>query len=201
VKIRMYRNCFLGIDDGYFDIAFKKLEYKGETYLVGVVTCPWTLNDIFIDLITIDGLEGTKKALKMIESALSLHIINVVFLDGVTYAGFNIIDPFRIFNVLRVPIITIFRHDLDLNKIFIALKRHFNDYTYRYHIIESVYTLSHEVFINDSKIKYTPIGISIGDAEHILKNFSKLYSYPYPLHVADKIASLLGRIKFKSFHR
>jgi endonuclease V-like protein UPF0215 family len=197
----MYHNCFLGLDDGYFDIALKKHAHKGETYLVAVITCPWTVSDILVDLITVDGLEGTKKALEMIEYALSLYTINAVFLDGVTYAGFNIINPFKIFNVLGTPIITIFRHDLELDKVFMALKKHFNDHMYRYSVIEQVYALSREVFINDAKIRYTAIGIPINIAIYILKFLCRFYAYPYPLHVADKVASLLGRIKFMSFNK
>jgi endonuclease V-like protein UPF0215 family len=197
----MYRNCFLGLDDGYFDIAFKRLEHKGETYLVGVVTCPWIIRDVLIDTIIIDGLEGTKKALKIIENALPLYAINAVFLDGVTYAGFNIVNPFKIFNILEIPVITIFRHNLELDKILAALKKHFNDYAYRYSIIKQVYTLSHEMFIDNSRFRYTSIGLSTSRAESILKALCKFYIYPYPLHVADKTASLLGRMKFKSFDK
>jgi hypothetical protein len=198
----MSRNCFLGLDDGYFDIQIKRLGKQSETYLVGVVTCPHTVANILLKYITIDGLDGTIKALEVIDEASSLHTIKTVFLDGVTYAGFNLVNPYRIYEISSIPVVVIFRYDLELDKILLALKKHFKDYYFRYSVIEQIYKASHILYLNkNTKLRYTAIGISVSETENILYNLCKPFLYPYPLYIADRIASALGRIKFGLFHK
>ena len=196
----MYHNCFLGIDDGYFNVLYKRLEPKRKTFLVGAVTCNHKIVDVFLNYITIDSLDGTRKAIEIVEDATSRYEIDAIFLDGVTYAGFNIVDPLRIYNIYSIPVVTVFRHPLDLEKIRFALKKHFADYTYRFLVIEYTYLHSNVVKIGETNLRYHSIGLPIKLVETILEKLCRYYFYPYPLHVADRIASLLGRLYFKEFN-
>ncbi|MEM0026330.1 MAG: DUF99 family protein [Ignisphaera sp.] len=195
----MYHSCFLGIDDGYFNVLYKRLEPKRKTFLVGVLTCNHKIIDVLLNYITIDSLDGTRRAIEIVENATSRYEIDAIFLDGITYAGFNIVDPFRIYNIYSIPVVTMFRHPLNLEKIYFALKKHFIDYTYRFSVIERAYLYSNTVKVGETTLRYYSIGLPISLAETILKKMCKYYSYPYPLHVADRIASLLGRLYFKEF--
>ncbi len=186
--------CYLGIDDGYFDISLKKSNRGGKTVLVGVVTCGGRFANLFIDSISIDGLNGTSSAARIITKASTLYPIQMIFLDGVTYAGFNIIDPRRIYSVLSIPLAVIFRHPLDLEKILNALKTHFNDYLYRYSIIEHTYRNSFEVRIDNAKIKIYALGLSTIEILNHLERVRRIFVEPYPLRMADRLASILGRI-------
>lgn len=186
--------CSLGIDDGYFDVNLKRMNRDSKTVLIGAVSCGKRVVDLFIDKITIDGLNGTSSAIRIVHKASALYPINIIFLDGVTYAGFNIIDPRRIYNIFNIPIATIFRHQLDTNKIFKALKDHFNDYRYRYSVIEHTYTHSFEVKIDGTKLRVYVMGISIEKFLEYMEKSRRVFVEPYSLRVADRLASLLGRI-------
>ncbi|MDK6027865.1 DUF99 family protein [Ignisphaera sp. 4213-co] len=195
----MFHNYFLGIDDGYFNILYKRVEPKRKTILVGVLTRNRRIVDIIFNNITIDSLDGTQKVLEIVEDALSLHEVNAVFLDGVTYAGFNIVDPTKIYRIYSIPVITVFRYPLDLEKIYAALKKHFPDHEYRYSVIKHVYMSSNRIRVGDTTLRYFSIGLPIHQAEAILNFLCRYYSYPYPLHVADRIASLLGRLYYEEY--
>jgi endonuclease V-like protein UPF0215 family len=186
--------CYLGIDDGYFDINLKRLNRNAKTALIGIVTCRDRFVDLFIDGISIDGLDGTVSASRIISRALALYPIYIVFFDGVTYAGFNVIDPRRLYSIFNTSLAVIFRHQLDLYKIFKALKKHFNDYKYRYSIIEQIYKQSLEVKINGTKIKIYTLGLPPKQITKHIEKTRKTYIEPYPLRAADRLASLIGRI-------
>jgi len=190
---------YLGIDDGYFRVSAKN--YKGicKTVVVGVLTNNRSIIDIFIEPITIDSLDAISSIFKIINVANKLYGIDVVFLDGVTYAGFNIVDPKKLYNLTSIPIITVFQHELELDKIFNALKAHFNDYKYRFSIIHEIYTNSIEIILRytHNKIRIYPIGISLEEASDLIQKLSKDFGTPYPLIFADRIASMLGRIMDK----
>lgn len=194
VEIATSSPCYLGIDDGYFDINLKRMNRGSKTVLVGIVMCGRKFADMFIDRISIDGLDGTSSASRVIAKASTLYPIQIAFLDGVTYAGFNIIDPRRIYNIFNIPLAVIFRHQLDVIKIFKALKEHFTDYTYRYSIIDYTYRNSLEVKVDDTKIRVYVLGLSIAAVIEHIEKVRRVFIEPYPLRVADRLASLLGRI-------
>ncbi len=187
---------YLGVDDGYFRLSVKKLQGTYKTVVVGVLTNNRNIIDIFIEPITIDSLDAIPTISRIIDVALQIYNVNIVFLDGVTYAGFNIADPRRLYNLVSIPIITVFQHELELDKIFNALKSHFNNYEYRFNIIQDIYMNSIELTLKHTrnKIRIYPVGISLEQALDITQRLSKDYGVPYPLKFADRIASMIGRI-------
>ncbi|RLG81990.1 MAG: hypothetical protein DRO09_01225, partial [Thermoprotei archaeon] len=63
----------LGIDDGYFPVYFK--EGKLKTLIVGVVCSGLTPVNLAIDLITVDGLDGTEAALRVYRRLVPVDIV------------------------------------------------------------------------------------------------------------------------------
>jgi endonuclease V-like protein UPF0215 family len=180
--------CYLGIDDGYFDVSFKRSNTKYRTVLVGAVVCGKEFTDLYLDFVTID-------------KAKYFYNLDAVLLDGVTYAGFNIVNPKKLYMLTLIPTIVVFRHKLDLEKIRIALEKHFLDHRYRYNVIEETYTKSFDIFLEHipTIIRIYPVGIRIDRAKEIILKLCNVFADPYPLRIADRIASLLGRIVVKKF--
>lgn len=195
--------CYLGVDDGYFDVSLKRYSIRFKTVLVGVLLCNSRLEDVFLDLITIDGLDATLAAYRIINKAKDQYILGAVFLDGITYAGFNIVDPQKLYTLSSVPIIVIFRHRLDLSKIEAALKKHFHDYRYRFRVIENAYNRSLELMLEHipTVVRIYSVGISIVRVKRLFQELCSVFADPYPLWAADKIASILGRILAKKLVR
>jgi endonuclease V-like protein UPF0215 family len=193
--------CYLGIDDGYFDVSFKRSNTKYRTVLVGAVVCGKEFTDLYLDFVTVDGLDATSSSYRIIDKAKYFYNLDAVLLDGVTYAGFNIVNPKKLYMLTLIPTIVVFRHKLDLEKIRIALEKHFLDHRYRYNVIEETYTKSFDIFLEHipTIIRIYPVGIRIDRAKEIILKLCNVFADPYPLRIADRIASLLGRIVVKKF--
>ena len=192
----MLRYCSIGLDDGYFALEDKKL--YGKTVLVGTITSTnREILDVLISFITVDGLDATSQAMQMIERAINRYgpYLEVVFLDGVTYAGFNIIDPLKLYNILNIPVIVVFRHELNLEKVLSALRAHFADWNCRYRVIEQIYKASYKVRspIKGVKVRIAVIGTNVINGIELFSRYTSLYPEPYCLRVADRIASSLGK--------
>ncbi|MCC6024936.1 MAG: DUF99 family protein, partial [Desulfurococcaceae archaeon] len=80
-------------DDGFFPHYFKAR--RGHTYLVGVeVEGASHIRRVACGLVRIDGRDVTKTIVNMSRSMRG----SVVMLDGVIYAGFDVVDPHELYS-------------------------------------------------------------------------------------------------------
>lgn len=178
-------------DDGYFPPHYKG--GRGSTYVVGVEVRNLTdTSKIAWSLVTVDQ-NTTMNAIVNISRFLNGELI---LLDGVTYAGFDVVDPVYIYRATGKGVIVIQTHSLNLDKIKKALQKHFTDWNERYRVIE--YTYRKMVYVETPwrTIRVYAEGIDLGYAIDIVRG-SCIYSpIPEPLRIADKIASALSRTHF-----
>jgi len=180
----------VAIDDGFFPTYYKY--FKGSTVLAAIVydLSEKNVEAIAISDVSIDGLDATNKAISLVK----LLNINVpIILDGVTYAGFNIVDPHKLFSETSCPVIVFFRHQLSIDRIRRALVKHFHDYELRLSVIERVLEWRAKIYTWWGIYEYTPVGLSENTALSILRK-SQIYSpEPEPLRVAGMLASKVSR--------
>jgi len=183
----------LGIDDSVFTPRT-----KGKADIIGVVYRggQW-LDGIMRTQIEIDGLDATKKIAKMIKNSPHYQQIRVIMLDGVTFAGFNIVDIKELFQKTGLPVITVTREKPNFRDIKKALKN-LPDTEKRWNAIQN----AGEIFKVQTREGKEPVhigvaGISESDAEKILKKTSTRSNIPEALRVAHIIASGLTPSKEK----
>lgn len=173
----------LGIDDGKF-----KPHTKGEVLVVGVVFRGGSsIDGIMHTKIAIDGLDATEKIAQMIKVTPHRHQLRIVMLNGVTFAGFNLVDIQKLHNDTGLPVITLTQDKPDLDAIHDALK-HLPDSEIRWQIIQNAGDL-YEVISKGAKIFVGLAGIDLADALTVLDLTSTRGSLPEPLRVAHLIAS------------
>ncbi len=175
----------VGVDDGYFPIKCKELKCK--TIIAAVLCEGMTPIQVSLKEITVDGLDGTDVAYKAIKSLK--EIPQVVFIDGVTVAGFNVIDPESLHLMLGSAIISVFKHDLSLDKIERALKKHFRDWRVRLETIVRVYRSSRSVPTPWRALRVSIYGMSVPEALDCIIKLQNISPIPEPLRLADLIAS------------
>ncbi|MCD6324557.1 MAG: DUF99 family protein [Desulfurococcales archaeon] len=182
----------IGIDDGYFPIWFKERRFK--TLLVGILCDGLAPVDVKAAEITVDGFDGSKAALTILEKLIPRSGgVKAIFIDGVTSAGFNVIDPDEIFQSIKVPVIVVFKHNLKMDKVEKALRRHFRDWGERYSVIDKVYRRSKEVITRWRRLRLSCVGINCYEASALVSNLQTVSPYPEPLRLSDMIASGLTR--------
>ncbi|AGB05100.1 hypothetical protein AciM339_1238 [Aciduliprofundum sp. MAR08-339] len=174
----------LGIDDSYF-----VPHIPGEVDLIGVVLrAPNYLEGMLRRKIGVDALDSTDSIIDMLNSKYGRQI-KVVFLQGITFGGFNIVDIERIWREREVPVIVISRKNPDLRAIEYALRKHFEDWEYRMnllrkHKIEMIQNGEFEIYVQRA-------GISMDEARRVISSFTLRGAIPEPLRVAHLIASAL----------
>jgi endonuclease V-like protein UPF0215 family len=183
----------LGVDDGGCvphtkgTVDVVGTVYRGGYWFEGVMRAE----------ITIDGLDATEKIAEMIKSSPYYGELGVTVLDGVTFAGFNVVDIGRLSLSVDLPIISVARKKPDLEEIRSALKN-LPDFEIRWRAIENAGKISAvETRKGENPIYMQIAGILREDAEKIMKKTSTRSLIPEALRVAHIIASGLTRSREK----
>lgn len=145
----MSRNVWLnlqviGVEDGGFSRA--NLFNDQCALLVCVSMLGTCIRDFLVDKITVDGLDASKKLIHMLRAVS----FDVVMLAGVSFAGFNLIDPFLVFEEFHKPIIVVSRTKPDNVAVKRALRRHFRDWRIRWAVFEKLGPIYPVVSIRDA---------------------------------------------------
>lgn len=173
----------LGVDDGQF------IPHKvGEAIVVGVVfrgCC--SIDGVMHTHVAIDGFDVTEKLTSMINSSPHRKQLRLVMLNGITFAGFNIVDIARLSLDTGLPVIALTLKKPDLEAVRKALSN-LPKSGERWEMILSAGEI-HEIVCFGKKIYLELAGISLVDAKEIVELTSTNSSFPEPLRVAHLIAS------------
>jgi uncharacterized protein len=173
----------LGIDDGKF-----VPRTKGNVLVVGVVfRGAFSIDGVMHTTIAIDGLDATQKFAKMINTSPHRGQLRLVMLNGITFAGFNLVDIKKLNAATKLPVLALTREKPDLDRIHEALKNLPNAEE-RWRLVLEAGEI-HEIQNRGSKIYVETAGISLADAQKIIALTSSRSSLPEPLRVAHLIAS------------
>jgi endonuclease V-like protein UPF0215 family len=179
----------LGIDDGGF-----VPRTKGAVDVVGVVYRggQW-FEGVMKTKINLDGLDATEKIAAMVIDSPFCGEIRVIVIDGVTFAGFNVVDISELSSRLNLPVISVVREKPDFENIKNALKN-LPDFEVRWQAMEN----AGELFTVETKEGENPVymhtaGILREDAEKVMRITSTRSLIPEALRVAHIIASGLSR--------
>lgn len=146
------------------------------------VMCGSQIVRIHLTYIEIDGLDATERLLNIVEGP-----VDVFILGGVTFAGFNLIDPFRVNEVFGTPVIIYADKHPDGDAIYRALRENFSDWRLRWSVISRLGDIQC-VEIMRCPVFYEVIGASKSWAREILEASAMICRIPEPVRVASLIA-------------
>jgi hypothetical protein len=173
----------LGIDDGKFIP-----HTKGTVIVVGVVfRGGYSIDGVMHTTVAIDGLDATERLASMINASPHRKQLRLVMLNGITFAGFNMVDIKKLNVATMLPVLALTHEKPDLDAIREAL-RYLPDFEERWRIILAAGEI-HEVKNKGTKIYLELAGISLSDAQKIIKLTSTRGCLAEPLRVAHLIAS------------
>ena len=175
----------LGIDDGVF-----VPHSKGLADVVGVIfRGGYWLDGFMHTKVQVDGMDATEQLAKMITKSPHYPQLRVIMLNGVTLAGFNVVDITELYERLKLPVIAVTRDKPNLKDIRRALQN-LPEAKKRWKTVEKAGKIV-EVRTREGEepIYIHAIGILEETARIILKNTSTRSNIPEPLRVAHIIAS------------
>jgi endonuclease V-like protein UPF0215 family len=175
----------LGVDDGPFIP-----HTKGQVPVIGVVfRGGYWLDGVLHTKIAVDGFDATEKIVAMITSSPHYKQLRVIMLNGVTFAGFNIVDVKALNAATKLPVITVTREKPDFAKIHKALKNLSKSQERWNTILNAGEPFEMPTRRGKKKIYMQVAGISRDDAQKILRLTSTRSNIPEALRVAHLIAS------------
>jgi endonuclease V-like protein UPF0215 family len=180
----------LGVDDGIF-----VPHSKGFAPIVGVVfRGGYWLDGVMNTKVEVDGFDATEKIAAMVTSSPHHKQLRIIMLDGVTFAGFNVVDIKKLNKKTKLPVIAVTRDRPDFGEIRKAL----NNLPFPERRWKAVVNAGEIVEVNTRSRKervYMEInGIVEEDARKIVKLTSTRSSVPEALRVAHLVASGISKV-------
>lgn len=175
----------VGVDDGFF-----VPHTRGKCDVIGVVfRGGYWFDGIMRTQIEIDGMDATEKIADMITRSPHYRQLRIIMLNGVTFAGFNVVDTLRLFKATDLPVIAVTREKPDFDDIRRALEN-LPFAEKRWEAIKNANRIV-RVFTRkgEEAIFMQVTGVAMDVAKKIVKNTSTRSNVPEALRVAHLIAS------------
>ena len=171
----------VGVEDGGFE-AFKPDQ---STLLCSVEMVGNRVEFIRLGSVTVDGRDSTDVLLGMLVKIRC----DAVILGGVSFAGFNVIDPNRLNDELGVPVIVYSGDKPNSASVLSALKTHFSDWEERWAPIARL----GDVYTVTTKMGTPPVFFEVVEeskewAQAVLRYSASLTRIPEPVRVAGIVA-------------
>lgn len=180
----------LGVDDGAFIP-----HVKGQVPVIGVVfRGGYWLDGVMHTEIAVDGFDATEKISAMITSSPHYKQLRVIMLNGITFAGFNIVDVESLYGVTKLPVVTVTREKPDLAEVRKALQ----NLPWSEERWKTILKAGEPVQVStrnaEAKVYMQTVGVSKEDAQKILRLTSTRSNIPEALRVAHLIASGISHL-------
>lgn len=173
----------IGFDDAPFAPS-----YRGDVRLVGAIYAGSRLEGIVSGRVRRDGANATRVISSLVAGSRFAPHLQAVMLQGVTVAGFNVVDLERLHLDLQLPIIAVARRRPDLPAIRDALLSNVPGGGRKWRIIERLSPMEAAagVFIQRA-------GIEFEAAQTLVAALALHSRIPEPLRAAHLIAAGIER--------
>ncbi|MEM1684540.1 MAG: DUF99 family protein [Nanopusillaceae archaeon] len=172
----------VGLDDGFFN---KNKDKK--SLLVGVIMRGHRqIDGVLSTYIEVDGDDSTDNIIDMISKTTHRYQIRLIMSNGISFAGFNIIDMKKINKKLGIPVIAVVRKKPNMEKFLSAVKR-VKNYDKKIEIIKNL-PEPKPVNTKYGTTYFQNVGISDEEAKEIILKTSVNSRIPEPVRVAHLIA-------------
>jgi len=175
----------LGVDDGKFiphskdDVLIVGVVFRGGYWLEGVMCAT----------LRVDDFDATEKFTQMVISSPHYKQLRVILLNGITFAGFNVVDIKLLNSETQLPVIAVTNKKPDLAKIRNALKNLPKSEDRWNAVLNAGQICSFRSNLGKQTIYAETAGITKETAQKILQLTSTRSNIPEALRVAHLIAS------------
>jgi len=179
----------IGFDDSPFERA-----HRGDVRVVGAVYAGTRLEGVLSGKVRRDGINSTKTLIRLVSRSRFASHVQAILLQGIAFAGFNVIDLPELHKALRLPVIAVARKQPDFVSIRRALLQRVPGGRRKWRLIEQLGPMEPAagVFVQCA-------GITPDKAAVLIKRLAIHSRLPEPLRTAHLIAG--GIVTGESRHR
>jgi uncharacterized protein len=166
-----------------FDDAPFARDHRGDVMIVGAVFAQDRLDGILRGRVRRDGANSAREIVRIVSSSRFAPQLQLVMLQGIAMAGFNVVDVFAVHRALEVPVLVVARHEPDRDSVRRALLSSVPGGRRKWAIIERLGSMEplEGVWVQR-------VGIDPCDAAAAIRRFLVHGSLPEPLRVAHIVA-------------
>ncbi len=153
--------------------------FRGGSWLDGVISTE----------VSVDGFDATEAISKMITNSVHYKQLRVIMLNGLTFAGFNVVDINQLNMITGLPVIAVTRQKPDMSAVISAIQK-LSNHEERLKVILRTGEIEPVKIKKGTKTVYIQrAGITKEDAQNIMELTSTRSNIPEPLRVAHIVAS------------
>jgi len=178
---KRYSNI-IGFDDAPFSH-----DYTGPVKVVGTVFTSLQLTGVIIGEVEKDGADAAEQLTQLVAQSRFAEHTQLVMLQGITLAGFNVVDVFHLHEGLGLPILVVARKQPDMISIRKALLAHIPGGKQKWAVIERLGSPEPA-----GNVYVQRVGLSIEEAIAVVERFAIHSHIPEPLRTAHLIAGAIG---------
>ncbi len=170
---------------GFDDAPFPR-DYRGAVKVVGTVYAGLRFDGVLIGEVEKDGSDAADRLAALIAQSRFAGHIQLILLQGIALAGFNVVDVFELHERLGLPILVVARRRPDMEAIREALKSHIAHGEQKWRVIARLGRMEPlgPVFVQR-------VGLSSDQAAAVMAQFAVYGNIPEPLRTAHMIAGAL----------
>jgi uncharacterized protein len=172
----------VGVDDARFDPR-----RRGDVRLIGAVFSGDRLDGVLSSTVRRDGTNATRRIARMIGGSRFAPQLKAVMLQGIAFAGFNVVDVWALHRQLGIPVLIVARKAPDLAAIRRALLTHVPSGRRKWALIERAGPMEPA-----GNVWVQRAGLSLDETAALLAEHVRHGWLPEPLRTAHLIASALG---------
>lgn len=178
----------MAFDDGPFRFGDASallvgLVVRGQGYLEGAQ----------FDRASVDALDANDAIARMVAACPQRTALKALLLDGLTYAGFNVVDLEDLHGRTGVPVVTVVDKTPDPDTILVALRARFPDWEERWRRLQS--PSLHRIELPDGAALTAHVaGLTADAARELLRTTTLRGHLPEALRMAHMVASGMPRL-------
>jgi len=178
---------------GFDDAPFERT-HRGDVLVVGAVYAGARLEGVLSGKVRRDGVNSTQTLVRLVSRSRFAAHAQAILLQGIAFAGFNVIDLPGLHQALHLPVIAVARKQPDFAKIRRALLQRVPGGRRKWRLIEQLGPMEPVagIFVQCA-------GITSDKAGALIKRLAIHSRLPEPLRTAHLIAG--GVITGESRHR
>lgn len=171
----------IGFDDAPFDST-----HIGAVKVVGAVFAGIRLDGVLVGEVEKDGFDSAQTLATLVSNSRFAQQTNLIMLQGIALAGFNVVDVFSLHQHLDLPILVVSRRSPDIQSIQRALLGGIPHGQEKWHIIQQLGPMEPVC-----RVYVQRVGLSLERARSVIER-STVYSHvPEPLRCAHLFAGAL----------
>ena len=167
---------------GFDDAPFPR-NHRGDVLLVGAVYAGPRLEGVLSDKVRRDGINATRTIVRLVSTSHYREHLQAVLLQGIAFAGFNVMDIQAAFDALQLPVIVVSRRQPDMDAVRVALLDHVPGGQRKWRLIQKAGPVEPAAGVYVQRA-----GISLRDTEMLIERFALNGKLPEPLRTAHLIA-------------